>query len=116
MGVISISDLEGGASQRRPFEVIFYKEILDHVGLPHHNELLSVSIAHGTKQEAVASAIVQFEATKRVASWTAIADGYDVLSIRVNETGKSIESLEHTFDIGTGRTRNAQCRSLREMR
>jgi CBS-domain-containing membrane protein len=98
VGVISISDLEGNGSERRPFEVIFYKEILDHVGLPHHSELLRVSVAQGTKQEAVASAIAQFEETKRVASWTAIADGYNVLSIHVDDKGASVEVLEHTSE------------------
>ncbi|SAL85309.1 CBS domain-containing protein [Caballeronia terrestris] len=98
VGVISITDLEGGGSERRPFEVIFYKEILDHAGLPHHSELLCVSVAQGTKHEAVASAIVQFEETKRVANWTTIADGYDVLSIHVDENGESVEALEHTFE------------------
>ena len=84
-----MSDVEGGASERRPFEVVFYKEMLDHAGLPHHSELMRVSFAQGTKQEAVEAAINQFEETRRVANWTTVADGYDVLCIRVGETAKA---------------------------
>lgn len=98
VGVISMTDLEGGGSERRPFEVIFYKEVLDHVGLPHHSELLRVSVAQGTKQEAVGTAIRQLEETKRVANWATVADGYDVLSIHVDENGESVEVLEHTSE------------------
>jgi len=53
VGIISMSDLEEGGSERRPFEVTFYKNILDHAGLPHHSELMRVSVAQGTKDEAV---------------------------------------------------------------
>jgi CBS domain-containing protein len=98
VGVISMTDLEGGGSERRPFEVIFYKKILDHGGLPHHSELMRVSVAQGTKQEAVVAAISQFEQTKRVTNWTRVADGYDVLSIHVDEEGESVEVLELTSE------------------
>jgi CBS domain-containing protein len=98
VGIISMSDLEGGGSERRPFEVIFYKEILDHAGLPHHSQLMRVSVAQGTKDEAVQAAIRQFEETRQVTSWTLAADGYDVLSIHVGESGESLESLELTSE------------------
>ena len=98
VGVISMTDLEGGSSERRPFEVIFYKEILDHAGLPHHSQVMRVSVAQGTKQEAVGAAISQFEETKRVTNWNTVADGYDVLSIHIGETGESIEVLELTSE------------------
>ncbi|WP_235026078.1 CBS domain-containing protein [Caballeronia arationis] len=96
VGIISMSDLEGGGSERRPFEVIFYKEILGHSGLPHHSELMRVSVAQGTKDEAVQAAIGQFEEATRVKNWTTAADGYDVVSIHVGESGESLESLELT--------------------
>ncbi|MFM0140681.1 CBS domain-containing protein [Caballeronia grimmiae] len=98
VGVISMRDLEEGSSERRPFEVIFYKEILDHVGLTHHSELMRLSVAHGTKAEAVEAAISQFKAAKQVTKWTAAADGYDVVSIHVGESGESLESLEFTSE------------------
>jgi CBS-domain-containing membrane protein len=98
VGVISLTDLEGGGSERRPFEVIFYKEILGHSGLPHHSELMRISVAQGTKQEAVEAAIIQFEETKRVTNWTTAADGYDVVSIHVGEHGESHEVLELTSE------------------
>jgi CBS domain-containing protein len=98
VGVISMSDLENDGSERRPFEVLFYKEILDHAGIPHHSELMRVSVAQGTKQEAIEAAISHFEETKCVSSWTAAADGYDVLSIHLGESGESLESLELTSE------------------
>lgn len=98
VGVISMSDLENDGSERRPFEVVFYKEILDHAGIPHHSELMRVSVAQGTKQEAIEAAISHFEETKCVSNWTAAADGYDVLSIHLGESGESLESLELTSE------------------
>lgn len=96
VGVISLTDLNGSASERRPFEVIFYKEILGHAGLPHHSELMRVAVAQGTKDEAIRGAIRQFEETKRVGDWKAAADGYDVVSVHVDEHGESVEALELT--------------------
>ncbi len=98
VGIISLTDIEGGASERRPFEVVFYKEVLDHAGLPHHSEMMRVSVAQGSKQEAVEAAISQFEESRRVANWTTVADGYDVLSIHVGENGESLETLELTSE------------------
>lgn len=98
VGIISISDLEGGGSERRPFEVIFYKEVLGHAGLPHHSELMRVSVAQGTKDEAVQAAIGQFEEARHVTNWTTAADGYDVVSIHAGESGESLESLELTSE------------------
>jgi CBS domain-containing protein len=98
VGIISISDLEEGGSERRPFEVTFYKNILDHAGLPHHSELMRVSVAQGTKDEAVHAAIRQFEETRQVTVWTTAADGYDVVSIHLGESGESLESLELTSE------------------
>ncbi|SAL62704.1 CBS domain-containing protein [Caballeronia choica] len=98
VGIISMSDVEGGGSERRPFEVIFYKEILGHAGLLHHSELMRVSVAQGTKDEAVQAAIGQFEEARHVTDWTIAADGYDVVSIHVGESGESLESVELTSE------------------
>src|SRR5471032_617289 len=87
VGVISMSDVDGGTSQRRPYEVIFHKTFTDHRGHPHHSELMRVSVAQGTKAEAIATAIGQFEQMNNVTLWHQLADGYDVTSVRVDEGG-----------------------------
>jgi predicted transcriptional regulator len=98
VGIISMSDVGGANSERRPFEVVFYKEILDHAGLPHHSELMRVSVAQGTKQEAVDAAIAQFEEANRITNWSTLASGYDVSSIHVDADGANIEELECTSE------------------
>jgi predicted transcriptional regulator len=100
VGIISMSNAGGTSSERRPFEVVFYKEILDHAGLPHHGELMRVSVGQGTKQEAVDAAIAQFEQANRVANWTALASGYDVSSIHVDADGANVEELDCTSERG----------------
>ena len=62
--------------------------------MPHHSELMRVAVAQGTKQEAVQAAIAQFEKAQQVSSWAAIANGYDVVTMSVDENGKHIEELE----------------------
>jgi hypothetical protein len=101
VGIISVSDVGGASSERRPFEVVFYKEMLDHAGLPHHSELMRVSVAQGTKQDAVEAAIAQFEEANRVTNWTALASGYDVSSIHVDADGANVEVLECTSERDT---------------
>jgi hypothetical protein len=98
IGVISVSDLSGGASGPRPYEVIFYKKFNDHYGHPHHTELMRVAVAHGTKEEAIAAAIGQFEQTKQVKAWNNLADGYDVKSVHLDEQGATVEELELTTE------------------
>ncbi|KAK42359.1 inosine-5-monophosphate dehydrogenase [Caballeronia jiangsuensis] len=83
VGVISAGDIDGFLSQPRPFEVIFYKEVLDHLGHSHRSELMRISIAHCTREEAVRMAILEFEETRRLSHWNALADGYEVLNVRI---------------------------------
>jgi CBS domain-containing protein len=82
IGVISGSDINGFLSEPRPFEVVFYKEVLDHLGHTHRSQLMRIPMAHGTRAEAVRAAIREFEETRRVNPWNALADGYDVVSVR----------------------------------
>jgi CBS domain-containing protein len=96
IGVISVSDLSGGGSERRPYEVTFYKKFSDHYGHPHHTELMRVAVAHGTKEDAIAAAMRQFEQVKQVKTWNQLADGYDVTSVHRDERGAMIEELELT--------------------
>ena len=100
IGVISLSDMGGSASQRRPYEVIFHKIFTDHRGHPHRSELTRVSVAQGTKAEAIATAISQFEEMNHLMAWHQLADGYDVTSVRVDEGGATIEEREPTSERG----------------
>ena len=98
IGVISLSDMGGSASQRRPYEVIFHKIFTDHRGHPHRSELMRVSVAQGTKAEAIATAISQFEEMNHLKAWHQLADGYDVTSVRVDEEGQTVEEREPTSE------------------
>ncbi|WP_143189400.1 hypothetical protein [Paraburkholderia lycopersici] len=66
------------ASGRARVEVVFYKEILDHRGLPHRCELMRVSGESVERAEAIACAIFEFEQAQCVSHWTIAADGYEV--------------------------------------
>lgn len=59
-------------------EVVFYKEILDHRGFPHHCELARVLNESVELDDAIAGAILAFERAQRVCHWRIAADGYDV--------------------------------------
>ncbi|NML97869.1 CBS domain-containing protein [Paraburkholderia sp. RP-4-7] len=98
VGVISLSDVGGGTSQRRPYEVIFHKTFTDHSGHPHHSELMRISVAQGTKAEAISTAICQFEQLNKVTVWHQLADGYDVTSVRVDAEGATVEEREPTSE------------------
>jgi CBS domain-containing protein len=98
VGVISLSDVGGSTSQRRPYEVIFHKTFTDHRGYPHHSELMRISVAQGTKAEAIATAIGQFEQVNKISVWHQLADGYDVTSVRVDEEGATVEEREPTSE------------------
>jgi CBS domain-containing protein len=101
VGVISMSDVEGGASERRPYEVVFYKEVLGNAGMPYHSELMRVAVAQGTKQEAVEAAIAQFEKAQQVSNWATVANGYDVVTMSVDADGRHLEDLECTSERDT---------------
>jgi hypothetical protein len=66
------------ATVRVRVEAAFYKEILDHHGFPHHCELMRVSGESTELDEAIASAILEFEETQCVSHWSIAADGYEV--------------------------------------
>jgi hypothetical protein len=59
---------------------------------------MRVVVAHGTKEEAIAAAIGQFEQTKQVKAWNQLADGYDVKSVHLDEQGATVEELELTTE------------------
>lgn len=99
VGVVSLTDLTGGAShQRAPFEVVFYKELGDSYGRPHHVELMRIIVGPGhTKEEAVAAAIKRVEQEKQTA-WKSFADGYDVTEVHTDEQGGIMEEVERTSE------------------
>ncbi len=98
IGLISLSDLSGGEGEGCRYEVTFYKKISDHYGHPHHTELMRVAVAHGTKEEAIAGAMRQFEQAKQLTAWNKLADGYDVTTIHRDERGALVEELELTSE------------------
>ncbi|MNT42924.1 hypothetical protein D3C72_1793650 [compost metagenome] len=48
---------------------------------------MRITIVHGSKDEAIAAAMRQFEQVKQVNSWSQLADGYDVTTIHHDEQG-----------------------------
>lgn len=85
VGVISLTDLGGGASERRPFEIVFYKEILDHAGRPHRSELMRVTVAQESREAAIEDAVWEFQAYTHVGDWRVAADGYEVIATHAGE-------------------------------
>jgi CBS domain-containing protein len=98
VGIISVSDVGGCTSERRPYEVIFHKTFTDHYGHLHHSELMRVAVAQGTKEEAIATAIRQFEEMNKVKPWHKLANGYDVTSVYLDERGVTVEEREPTSE------------------
>ena len=96
VGIISLTALSGGTSERRPYEVIFHKTLLDHCGRPHRSELMRVTVAQGTKEEAITTATRQFEEINKIKMWDHLADGFDVTSVRVDARGETVEVREPT--------------------
>jgi hypothetical protein len=80
--VSSPSAIQTGASKTAAvlarIEVVFYKEILDDHGFPHHCELMRVPSQSVVLDEAVAGAILEFERAQHVSNWTFVADSYEV--------------------------------------
>ncbi|KAA0997562.1 CBS domain-containing protein [Paraburkholderia panacisoli] len=97
-GIVSMTRLNGGASERRPYEIIFHKTFFDHQGHPHHSELMRIAVAQGTKEQAIATATRQFEEMKEVKSWQQLANGYDVISVHVDAQGATVEEREPTSE------------------
>ena len=99
VGVISLTDLSGGAlSGVSRFEVVFYKELSDSTGHPHRVEQKRVAIGPGhTKEEAIAAAVRQVEEETR-GSWKSFADGFDVTAAHTDERGKLVEEVERTSE------------------
>jgi CBS domain-containing protein len=98
IGIISHAALSGGSSERRPYEVIFHKTFIDHSGQPHHSELMRITVAQGTKEEAIATATAQFAEMHKVKVWHQLADGYDVTSVHVDAGGATVEEREPTSE------------------
>jgi CBS domain-containing protein len=98
IGIISLTSMRGDTSERRPYDVTFHKTFLDNRGRPHHAALMQVTVAQGTKEEAIASAIHQFEEMNHLNAWHQLADGYDVTSVHVDARGDTIEQREPTSE------------------
>lgn len=81
---IGASDVAGCEPKPPPFEVVFYKDVVDHFGRTHHSELMRVPVALDTREEAISTAMRAFEQMRQVDRWDALADGYDVIGARGN--------------------------------
>ncbi|GAB7521276.1 CBS domain-containing protein [Paraburkholderia sp. 2C] len=96
VGVIALTASSGSASERRPYELLFHKTFIDHRGHPHHTELMRVTVAQGTKAEAIVIGIRQFEEMNHVNAWHQLADGYDVTTVHIDAGGETVEEREPT--------------------
>jgi CBS domain-containing protein len=85
-GVVSLTDLGcGTSSERRPFEIVFYKEILDHAGHAHRSELMRVAVAQGSREAAIDDAVWEFQAYTHVTDWRTAADGFEVIATNAGQ-------------------------------
>ena len=76
VGIVSLSDLHGGVTQRKPYAVTFYKELADSCGTLHEVSLRTVHVAGmDSEQEAVAAATMVFERDWGPGRWKDRADG-----------------------------------------
>ncbi len=79
VGLVSQTDLRGGASKGAGFEVVFFKELCSSNGQPHRAEQARIFVGSDVREEeAPATAIAQLEQECRSA-WTTVADGYEVI-------------------------------------
>lgn len=85
-GIVSTTDLGGCTSGRRPFEIVFFKEIQDHLGIGHRSELMRATVARAAEAEAISDAIRQFEQTRQIGDWRRLADGYVVNVVTSDRT------------------------------
>jgi CBS domain-containing protein len=100
VGLISLNDLSGRPSRRAPFEVLFYKILVDSTGHCHNVELTRVAVSHGsTREDAVATAIRHFEREKQITSWQSLADGYEVVEAPADPGGAAAQASELTEQI-----------------
>ena len=75
-GVVSLSDVRGGASKNKPWEVTFYKELTDSRGTLHEVPLVTVYVADvDSKDEAAAVARMVFEGDWSPSRWRGAANG-----------------------------------------
>ncbi|MCP5364135.1 MAG: CBS domain-containing protein [Hyphomicrobiales bacterium] len=75
-GIVSLSDLHGGASRQKPWEVTFYKEITDSRGIAHEAPLTTVYVAEADgEDEAAVAARKIFDEDWCPSRWKAAADG-----------------------------------------
>jgi predicted transcriptional regulator len=80
VGILSVNDLTASSSKPAALEVVFYRQLPDSTGHVHNVQLTRVAVARGrSRSEAVQAAIEEFEKERKVAHWSLIAHGYDIL-------------------------------------
>jgi CBS domain len=78
-GIVSLSDLHGGASRKKPYAVTFFKELADSCGTLQEVPLRTVYVAAvASEEDAVAAATTILENDWAQNRWTGMADGCKV--------------------------------------
>jgi len=76
VGIVSLSDVSGGASRKKPYAVTFYKELADSCGTLHEVPLRTVYVADvASEEEAMAAARLAVERDRGTDRWRGTADG-----------------------------------------
>ena len=79
VGVVSLHDLSGGGLRTEPYEVTFYREVVDSTGHPREVSIATVRVTGSRSKEAAeAAAIASFERDHDVRAWSDLAKGYKV--------------------------------------
>jgi CBS domain-containing protein len=77
VGVVSLHDLSGGGLRTEPYEVTFYREVVDSTGHPREVSIATVRVTGSRSKEAAeAAAIASFERDHDVSAWSDLAKGY----------------------------------------
>jgi hypothetical protein len=75
-GIVSLSDVCGGESRKKPWQVTFYKELTDSRGIVHEAPLTTVYVADvDSEDEAAAAAGRILKEDWCVSRWKGAADG-----------------------------------------
>ena len=97
VGVISLTDLGASASQRRPYEIVFYKDMVNSSGQHFQVEKRRIVSGPGSSKEQAIAAAIRFVEAEEQSTWRTFADGYNVVEVQGGQ-GKNKETVERTSD------------------
>ena len=97
-GIVSLSDVCGGESRKKPWQVTLYKKLTDSRGTVHEAPLSSIYVAEtNSEDEAVAAARKIFAEDWCTSRWKSAADGWRI----VGESGPSQSPRRPIFARGS---------------